>query len=261
MWSPSTWEATIENLLQARRKILDLVRDQKPNLVVIGGGPAALEMSGNLWRLVNDQRADARITVLAGSKMLARFPEKLRRMAVKSLVDRGMEVVEDVRVDRLESREAKLTDGRGVPFDLALVAWGIKPASLFQESGLPAGEDGGLLVNQYLQGVEHPEIFGGGDCISFQGRPLDKVGVYAVRQNPVLYHNLMAMLEGQELRPFDPGAQYLLIFNLGDGTAIFHKKNWLWKGRLAFVWKDFLDRRFMRKFQVSGEREGGSLEA
>jgi NADH dehydrogenase FAD-containing subunit len=42
--------------------------------------------------------------------------------------------------------------------------------------------------------VAYPEIFGGGDCISFEKKPLDKVGVYAVRQNPILYTNLLAAL-------------------------------------------------------------------
>jgi len=28
---------------------------------------------------------------------------------------------------------------------------------------------------------------------------------------------------------------------------------WVWKGRLAFLLKDYIDKRFMRRFQVSGE--------
>ena len=71
--------------------------------------------------------------------------------------------------------------------------------------------------------MDHPEIFGGGDCIYFQDQPMDKVGVYAVRENPVLLHNLMASLDGDALEAFDPGRDYLLIFNLGDGTGIFRK--------------------------------------
>jgi NADH dehydrogenase FAD-containing subunit len=108
-------------------------------------------------------------------------------------------------------------------------------------------------LNRYLQSVAYPEIFGGGDCISFQDRPLDKVGVYAVRQNPILFHNLMAALEGGRFNDFEPDEVYLLIFNSGDGKAIFHRKNWVFDGRAAFLLKDYIDRRFIRKFQVSGE--------
>jgi len=98
-------------------------------------------------------------------------------------------------------------------------------------------------------------MFGGGDCIYFQPQPLDKVGVFAVRQNPILLANLMAALEGRSLKPFEPGGAYLLIFNMGDGRGIFWKKNLIFDGRLAFWLKDYIDRRFMRKFQISGELE------
>lgn len=137
--------------------------------------------------------------------------------------------------------------------DFAFVAIGIQPSSLFHDSGIPVGPDGGLLVNSYLQSVAHPEIFGGGDCISLQGRPLAKVGVYAVRENAVLYHNLLAALEGGKMEVFTPQKEFLLIFNMGNGKGIFWKKSWIWEGRLAFLLKDYIDRKFMRTFQASGE--------
>jgi NADH dehydrogenase FAD-containing subunit len=105
-------------------------------------------------------------------------------------------------------------------------------------------------VNDYLQCTQYPDMFGGGDCIYFQRQPLDKVGVYAVRQNPVLLHNLTAQLEGGELQPFDPGGGYLLIFNMGDGTGILNKAWITFGGRPAFVIKDYIDRKFMRRFQA-----------
>ena len=127
---------------------------------------------------------------------------------------------------------------------------GVKPNTIFKRSGLPTGPDGGLLVNEYLQCTAYPEMFGGGDCIYFQNSPLDKVGVYAVRQNPILYHNLMATLEGDALQSFDPGGDYLLIFNVGGGEGVL-KKNWiLFGGKLAFIIKDYIDRKFKKKFQA-----------
>jgi NADH dehydrogenase FAD-containing subunit len=243
----------VVNLLKARQVILDLVNSATPRLVVIGGGPAALEICGNLWRLVDDSGATASITVLGGRKFLALFPEKAQRYARKSLASRNIEIVEGFNVSRLENGRAILEDGREFEFNLALLAWGIQPSNLFREFDLPTGEDGGLLVNAHLQSVAYPNIFGGGDCISFEKRPLDKVGVYAVRQNPVLHHNLLAALEDRSLDVFQPQETYLLIFNLGNGTGIFYRRNRVWKGRLVFFLKDYIDRKFMKKFQVSGE--------
>jgi hypothetical protein len=36
-------------------------------------------------------------------------------------------------------------------------------------------------------------------------------------------------------------------------VGLFRRKGIVWSGRLAFQLKDYLDTRFMRKFQVSGE--------
>ena len=72
----------------------------------------------------------------------------------------------------------------------------------------------------------------------------------AVRENPVLFHNLMASLEGTPLQPFDPGGDYLLIFNLGGGAGVLRKRWLQFGGKPAFIIKDYIDRKFMKKFQA-----------
>lgn len=164
-------------------------------------------------------------------------------------------ILEGARVARATKERVELEDGRVLEPDVVFLALGVRPSPLFRGSGLPTGLDGGLLVNAALQSVEYPEIFGGGDCIWFRPRPLAKVGVYAVRENMALADNLLACLEGRDPAPFDPGGDYLLIYNTGGGRAVL-RKSWLTlSGRLAFRIKDYIDRRFMRAFKP--EDEGG----
>jgi NADH dehydrogenase FAD-containing subunit len=243
------------NLLQARRWIIPKLKEREMDFIVLGGGPAGLEVAANLWRLVKDFQGKARITLIAGSRLLGELPGKIRTLALAALNTRGIKVIEGSFGKEINREEIRLTDGSSHPFDLAFIAMGVQPSSLFVDSGLTVGPDGGLLVNHYLQSVAHPEMFGGGDCISFVNRPLGKVGVYAVRQNPVLLHNLLAALEGKEMQPFTPQRDYMLIFNMGNGRGILWRKNFVWEGRLAFWLKDYIDRKFMKKFQVSGERD------
>jgi NADH dehydrogenase FAD-containing subunit len=243
------------NLFQARRWIIPKLKEKEMNFIVLGGGPAGLEVTANLWRLVQDSGGKARITLIAGSRLLGRLPERVGTLALGALNNRGITVIEGKRGKEISGAEIRLTDGSSHPFDLAFVAMGVQPPPIFVDSGIPAGPDGGLLVNPYLQSVAHPEMFGGGDCISFAERPLAKVGVYAVRQNPILQHNLLAAMEGTEMQTFTPQKDYMLIFNMGNGRGILWKKNFVWEGRLAFLLKDYIDRKFMQKFQVSGERE------
>jgi NADH dehydrogenase FAD-containing subunit len=158
-------------------------------------------------------------------------------------------------VKELSGNQILMADGSSFPFDVAFMALGVQPSGIFSDSGIPTGADGGLLVNSFLQSLAHPEIFGGGDCISFADRPLAKVGVYAVRQNPILYHNLLAALEAREMKTFMPQKDYMLIFNMGNGRGILWKRSFVYEGRLAFFLKDYIDRKFMKKFQVAGESE------
>ena len=241
----------IETLLAAQKRILELTEQKSFTVGIVGGGPSSLEIAGNIWRLAKDNgKSQPQIQIFAGSELMSRFPGKIRKIAYRSLANRKIEIIEHDYAREISTGQITLESGKRYAADVVFLAVGVKPATIFKESGLPTGPDGGLLVNTFLQSVAHPEIFGGGDCIYFQDQPLDKVGVYAVRENPILYHNLMASLEGDELKKFDPGGSYLLIFNLGDGKGILGKNSLVFDGRLAFMIKDYIDRKFMREFQA-----------
>lgn len=240
----------IEMLLEARSHILRKTAAEKVTIAVVGGGPAALEVTGNVWRLCRDNSGVMpEIVLYAGKRFLSRFSEAIRRKAQQSLTRRGIRIISGSIVAEVASDRIRLESGKSHEVDVVFLAHGVKPSDIFRNSGLPTGPDGGLRVNRFLQCSGYPQVFGGGDCIDFEPQPLDKVGVYAVRQNPVLFHNLAAFLEGRPLKTFDPGGSYLLAFNLGDGTGLVQKKGITFGGRLAFRLKDTIDRRFMRRFQ------------
>lgn len=245
----------IESLLAAKKRLLELAAAGRSRIAIVGGGPSSAEVAGNIHQLLRRHNLPApRISIFSGPTFMKRFPDKVVGLVRTSLAKRGIEIVEGGYVREVSSGRLGLADGRSHESDLIFLAVGVKPSTIFADSGLPVGPDGGLLVNRFLQSPAHPEIFGGGDCIYFQEEPLDKVGVYAVRENPVLFHNLLAGLEGGALQPFSPGGDYLLIFNLGDGEGVLHK-GWLtFGGQTAFRLKDYIDRKFMRRFQAP-ERE------
>jgi NADH dehydrogenase FAD-containing subunit len=243
----------IENILAARKKIREAETGKRICVIVVGGGPAAVEIAANLGHLGRETGRIGGITLVSRSTVLGDFPEKARAQARGALTRWGVELIEGVGAESITNGMIRLENGANIVGDMVFVAIGIRPSPLFRNSGLPTGEDGGLLVNDYLQCVDHPELFGGGDCISLAGSPLARVGVYAVRQNRPLHRNLSAFLAGRPLQRFDPGGDYLLILNLGDRRGLFRRKGIVWSGRLAFQLKNYLDTRFMRKFQVSGE--------
>ena len=241
----------IEKLMEAADKLKVLFSQKKIMVSIVGGGPSSAEIAGNVRQLakkVNKHMPDIRI--FAGKKFMAKFPESVRSRVFSSLHNRDIQILETGYVKEIKPDEICLESGETFSTDFIFIAMGVIPSTIFEESGLPVGPDKGLLVNKYLQSVKYPEIFGGGDCIYFEDQPLDKVGVYAVRENPVLLYNLMATLKGDDLETFDPGPEYLLIFNIGDGLGVFKKKWLVFSGKIAFMIKDYIDRRFMNKFQA-----------
>lgn len=240
----------IEELLVARERILTLAREKTITVAVVGSGPSAVEIAGNVHQLCRSAGVmPPRIEMFSGRGFMTGKPRRVGRLVRQVLEGKGIVIHDGGRVRRLGEGRVELEDGREVAADLIFAAVGVKPSPIFTRSGLPVGPDGGLKVDRHLRAEGHENIFGGGDCIHFAAQPLDKVGVYAVRQNPVLLHNLIACLEGQALQTFDPGGSYLLIYNLGDGQGVLAKWSLAFSGKLAFAIKDWIDRRFIKTFQ------------
>lgn len=240
----------IEKLIDAQARILELASRGDITIDIVGGGPSAAEIAGNAWRLIQDySKNKSRIRIFTDKDFMSRFPVNVKKRISRSLKRRGIEILQLGYVKKIKTGEIILESGESYDTDVIFLAVGVKPSPIFKVSNLPIGLDGGLLVNQFLQSTAYANIFGGGDCIYFKNQPLDKVGVYAVRENPVLFQNLMASIEGGSLQPFDPGGDYLLIFNMGDGKGVLHKRWLTLNGRLAFKIKDYIDRKFMNKFQ------------
>ena len=239
----------IERLYEAREAISSQADLHPIRVAVIGGGPAGAEISGNLRELLAGSSCPAEVILYAGRRFMGRFPEAVRQKSRRLLGRAGVKIVENGYLQRIDDMHLVFDGTGGEAVDFILLATGVHPSSFFETAGMAVGRDGGLLVNRFLQHVDYPEVFGGGDCISFQERELDKVGVYAVRENPVLLHNLKAIIQGQPLQAFDPGGDYLLIFNLGQGQGVLRKR-WLnMSGRLAFKVKDWIDRKFIERFK------------
>jgi NADH dehydrogenase FAD-containing subunit len=240
----------IANLVLLKQAILSKIISSIPRILIIGTGPAGVEMAGNIERLVSQNEGKAEI-ILAGAEesLLSRFPGKAGLFARYSLLKRGITICSRCLVISLDNGTARTSDQREIAYDIAVLATGIRPTQVFDGSGIDTAQNGSLMVNNYLQSTSHPDIFGGGDGVTFRNMPLAMVGVYAVRQAPILLHNIQACLKGEPLKEFVPQKRYLLILNLGDGTGIFVRSPLVLKGRWAFRLKELIDKRFISKFR------------
>lgn len=220
-------------------------------VVVIGGGPTGCEVAANIEVLLRGFEGDSQVALLfPGDRLLSGGPPGAGDLLEREFHRRGMAIHPGCRVNSLTSdlRGCMLDTGEGPqgPFEVVVRATGLKAAPVLSSLGFAAN---GLKVDATLRSVRYPSIFGAGDCIAFGPQPLPKVGVFAVRQAPVLRQNLLATLAGRELKAYRPQPQSLTILNLGDGTGLALRGKFFFRGRLAFMLKHFLDRRFLKQFR------------
>ena len=117
-------------------------------------------------------------------------------------------------------------------------------------TGLPLDEAGFIRVGATLQSVGDGRVFAAGDVAAHDPRPLEKAGVFAVRMGRPLADNLRRVARGAPLRRWRPQRHWLALISTGDRQAVMsHGRvppaphgHWVWR------WKDWIDRRFMRRF-------------
>jgi NADH dehydrogenase FAD-containing subunit len=236
----------VENAREIRDRLRDFRGERPPKVLVVGGGAAGCEVAANVLVLFARLGGGELTLVHGGASLLPSAPKRARAEISVLLRSRGARVLTDTRIVRLGDGAARTAAGQEIPYDLAVLATGISPCSLFRASELPTADGGGLLVDSNLRVSGDERLFGGGDCISFGGRTLPKLGVFAVRQGPVILHNLQAILEGSPLRRYDPQDRFLYVLNLGDGTGLGVYGDLTWRGRLPYLLKNLIDRRFVR---------------
>jgi len=237
----------------------------RPALCVVGGGAAGVEIALTLEARLRREGRPAQLTLVCASpRILPGASAAFAARAERELAARGIERLTGTRALRLEKRVLWLEQRDAqetLACDLALWATGAAPPALIERSALPRNAAGYARIESTLALPGCPGLFAAGDCASLDAHPwVPKAGVYAVREGPVLAHNLRAALRGDALRRYRPQRDFLALLNLGDGRALGGKWGIAAAGRRVFQLKDAIDRRFVRRFQVLDE-SGRSLPA
>ena len=220
--------------------------DGPARVAIIGGGVAGVELAMAMSHALKKRNRPATIHLIDKATALSALPAKSARALRDAMTAQDITLHEQASITQLSANEVHLKDGRSITADFITGAAGARPYPWLAETGLET-HDGFLTVNNRLQ-TSDPRIFAVGDCAHMAHAPRPKAGVYAVRQAPVLLHNLASSLSGGPLKPYIPQKDYLKLISLGKKSALGDRFGLTFTGGWVWDWKDQIDRKFMRQF-------------
>ena len=221
-------------------------------ILFVGGGAASVEvLLAVQHRFAQAHLPDVEMQLATDADgPLPGHNARVRAIFARVLSERGVRVHTRSRIVRV-NEDAALTDGGArIGFDALVWATGAAAARWPGRSGLACDPDGFVLIDDTLQSISHPRVFAAGDIATQLGHPRPKSGVYAVRQGAPLARNLRAALAGGRLERFVPQRAALALISTGDRYAVMSRGRWALEGAWVWRWKDWLDRRFMRRYRL-----------
>jgi selenide, water dikinase len=238
-----------------------LVEMPRARLAVVGGGAGGVELILAVQhRLRTALEAEGRDPSHLACQLFTASPEILpthnaraRRLFERILAARRVTVHAGSPVIEVVDRGLRTADGvmhEGA--DEILWTTEAGAAGWLAASGLDVDDDGFVRVSSTLESVSHANVFAAGDLAAMVEYPRPKSGVFAVRAGPPLAANLRRALLGRQRVRYRPQRQFLSLISTGDKHAVASRGPFAAHGAWVWRWKDRIDRRFMRRYDVRG---------
>ncbi len=239
--------------------LLDRVKHHpgKLTIAVVGAGAGGVELLLAMqFRLRNELQAlkrnadDLVFHLFTNSAtILPTHNNNVRKRFDAVLAARGVVVHRNAGVTEVFAGRLQTANGETLAADEIVWVTSAGGAPWLRQTGLALDANGFINVTDTLQTVTDADIFAAGDIANMINHPLEKAGVFAVRQGPPLTTNLRLAVEGVALVAYRPQRRWLALISTGDKYAVA-SRGWLsFAGNAVWQWKDWIDRRFMRKFQ------------
>jgi NADH:ubiquinone reductase (H+-translocating) len=181
------------------------VSDGDLDITVVGGGATGVELAGTAAELratvvratfpdVNPDRVHVRL-VEAGPSLLGPFDAKLRDYAHAQLLDRGVEVRLNAKINEVTAEHVCLDGAENLQSDITVWAAGVAASPGVPGWGLPQGKNGRILIGPDLRVQGQDRIFAAGDIALNPddptpqlAQPALQMGKHAAEQIVLLEH-------------------------------------------------------------------------
>ena len=182
--------------------------------VIVGGGPTGVELSGALAELTRmilahdfpalDPNETRIVLVEAADRLLGAFRPRLSRAALAALQKRGIEVLLQTQVVRVDEHGIVLANGSEIPTSLLVWAAGVRASDLTRDLAATRGRGGRVPVLPTLQLAGHPEVSVIGDLAELhQGSEiLPMLAPVAMQEGKLAGANVVRQIAGQTVHRF-----------------------------------------------------------
>ena len=220
------------------------------SIAVVGGGAGSVEVIlAMAWRTLQLRDKPLHFHLLcAADDILPNYHPRVRTRAKQQLEKYGIQIHPHFRVTEVKSGQLHGSNGQSLNADEIIWCTQASGAEWLKKTALDPEKSGFIPVRPTLQSLNFEHIFAAGDIAHIVKTPCPKAGVYAVRQAPVLFNNLRAVLLKQPLKKYHPQRDFLSLLALGEKTAVGSKYFLSFSGDWVWRWKDYIDRKFMRQF-------------
>ena len=233
-------------------------------IAVVGGGAGGVELTLAMqFRLHNELRALGRDPqslsfdlFTASDDILPTHNSQVRASFEQVLRQRGVTLHRAAEVKQVSQGRLQTSDGASHYADEIVWVTQAGGAAWLRDTGLKVDGNGFIEVGDTLQTVTDPDVFAAGDIANMINYPREKAGVFAVRQGRPLADNLRRSVTGESLLPYKPQRNWLALISTGDQFAVASRGGLSVKGDWVWRWKDWIDRRFMRKFSEFPAMDG-----
>lgn len=155
---------TVRTLSDANMIKAHLKMSNAKNAVVIGGGFIGVEMAENFAEL---NSVNTTLVELA-NHILPPVDNETAAFAQNEIIKHGVNLILSDGVTEFQENDIVLNSGRKIPYDIAVLAIGVKPeTSLALSCGLEIGLTGGVKVNEFMQ-TSDENIYAGGDSVEVE---------------------------------------------------------------------------------------------
>jgi len=218
--------------------------------VVAGGGFAGVETVAALNDFVRDalpfypnlSEGMLRVVLVhSGPVILPELGESLGRHTRKVLEGRGVEIQLNTRVKSMTENKVFLAYTAPIPCGTLVWTAGTVPSPLISTL-LCAKERGRIVVNQFLQVPDWPDVWAVGDCafvpdIKNPGKSHPPTAQHAIREGKVVAQNIAAALLGRPGKPFSFKTIGLLA-SIGRRTGVARIFGYNFSGFFAWwIWR------------------------